>query len=645
MAPRDSNSQTGPPLTGHLLAARWFQTKSGLWAPSSIADLAVEIQPSLPPGYELEPEGLAVATSSDPADPLRGLYVYATEQVLELPSTTWEELRELVSDLPAEPAVAILSMAQAALWRRPTDQGLHLALDVAFFGRARVTQLLAAWLRKAAHHLIFTEQALVALQRMVLDLGGEGTTLTEEQMTRLRRAVLAIGNFVGADSRQLRHSTRNPSWLSYLTQTYAYYARDNLGSALGRSRLLFVRLAEELSPDDVATYAPLDRWMKEFTGLSVDEQLTLGFTLLASTRIIDHDVAPEVIREGRLLDDAVRLLGLDEQRATAADQLLVSSRSDLARAIGDTSTSAAHDQVTFNQHPFMRLSDGRLLLLSPRAIHNWLTSGLYYRLLDAAKAAEGEAGINRFTAYVGHLVERYVLELVKSAHPPPRLPTAGRVVGERAYGKQGAKTSDVAVVYPHEVVLLEVSSPRLTWASRNESDGQAIERDLWRIVGRRVEQLGQTIEAIKPVDTRRQPRARLLDLDGTKVARFRPVIVTVEPVHMTPPMQDYLAERHPNWPGRTDVEPLEIMDLEDLEALISLVETGHSLSRLLATKQAQVGNGIDVGQWLKQALRRPEMTRPSYLNQALREVLDCTGDLLGVPRQDWSETDRNGEAA
>lgn len=641
----DSDPNTGPILPGHLLALSWFQTRSGLWAPSTIADLAVEPQPPLPPGLTLEPQGLAIATGFDPADPMRGLYVFATEEVLDLPPTTWEELREMVTGLPTEPAVAILSMTQAALWRGPTEQGLHLALSVEFFRQALVTRLLAAWLRKAPHHLIFTEQSLAALQRMTLDLGSEGATLTEDQMTRLRRAVLAMANFVDADSRRLRHSTSSPGWLPYLTQTYAYYARDNLGSALGRARLLFVRLAGELGPNEVPTYAPLDRWMKEFTGLSIDEQLTLGFTLLASTRIIDDDIAPEVVLQGKVLDETVEHVGLDQQGAAAAEEWLVASRRTLSEEIGDTSAAASHDQVPFNQHPFMRFGDGRLLLLSPRAIQNWLTSGLYYRLLDAAKEAEGGAGVNRFTAYVGHLVEHYVLELVSSAHPTPRLPTAGRVVGEQPYGRQGAKTSDVAVLYPHEVVLLEVSSPRLTWASRNESDGQAIERDLWRIVGKRVKQLAQTIEAIKPLDAGQAPQARLLDLDGTKVARFRPVIVTVEPVHMTPPIRDYLAKHHPDWPGRGDIEPLEIMDLEDLEALIGLVESGHSLRSLLTQKQDQVGNGVDVGQWLSQALPRAEVTRPSYLSQAVREVLDRTSDLVGIDRQDWSELETDGEAA
>jgi hypothetical protein len=632
------------PLPSQPVAVPWFQLPSGLWAPSTISDLVSGPAPYLPPGLSLGPDGLAVARTKHDADPLSGIYVFATEPALGIGATPWSVLSELVEGLPAQPALVVLSKIQAVLWRGATNQGLHLAIAAELFGTVKVTELLMRWVEAAPNHLIFTEQALVALQRMLIDQGGSGTELTEAEMFRLRRALLAMGNFVDAEARHLRQSSSAPSWLPYLTQVHAYFARDNVGSALGRSWQIFVRLAERLGPEQVPTHAPLSEWMSSYTGLSIKEQLGLGFSLFASSRILDDENPPEPVLSSELLDESIARMDPSEAQSHSARAPLVASRVELAKEIGDTSQAASHDLVPFLRHPFLRLATGQLLLLSPRALEGWLTTGLYYRLLDAAKEAEGLAGIKRFTAYVGHLVERYVLELVRSAHREPRLPESGRVLGELTYGASRAKTSDVAVVYPHEVVLLEVSSPRLTRPSRTEPDGNALRHDLWEIVGRRVGQLTQTIEAIKPSRPGEIPRAPLPGIDGRRVATFRPVIVTVEPVRMTPPMSDYLGEHYPGWPGRVDVEPLEIIDLESLEALLSLVEKGHSLTSLLARKQQRVGNGVDVGQWLRVEVGLPAVERPRYLNAALRDVLDQASEVLGIDCEDWPD-DGVGELA
>lgn len=118
------------------------------------------------------------------------------------------------------------------------------------------------------------------------------------------------------------------------------------------------------------------------------------------------------------------------------------------------------ERTPFEQRPLLRLSDGALLVTSPQAIWSWMGEGLYFRLLDIARD-RGEP--TKLTQFYGELIERYIVELVASAHASTDIPGAGRVFGEQVSGtrKNPVKTPDVAVDLGQDLVLMEVVSGRL----------------------------------------------------------------------------------------------------------------------------------------------------------------------------------------
>jgi hypothetical protein len=68
-----------------------------------------------------------------------------------------------------------------------------------------------------------------------------------------------------------------------------------------------------------------------------------------------------------------------------------------------------------------------------------------------------------------------------------------------------------------------------------------------------------------------------------------------------------------------------VFPIEDLEALIAITEeTGRRLADLLAAKQEAVGPHTDVRTWLSRDRRFPSIARPTYLDQALGEVMDIS---------------------
>jgi hypothetical protein len=139
---------------------------------------------------------------------------------------------------------------------------------------------------------------------------------------------------------------------------------------------------------------------------------------------------------------------------------------------------------------------------------------------------------------------------VRSAHDGPRLPAAGQVHGDKKFGK-GLDSSDITVTYPNEVIMVEVASHRLTVRSKRDGDDRALRRDLTEMIGRRPRQLRRSIDAMKPRHAGVSPTLSFDRLDPDRVARFRPVIVTVTPVHRSPLLDESLRTAMPNSPRPT----------------------------------------------------------------------------------------------
>jgi hypothetical protein len=111
--------------------------------------------------------------------------------------------------------------------------------------------------------------------------------------------------------------------------------------------------------------------------------------------------------------------------------MLAASRDWYREAFGaaDDLTHVAWETTPFMQRPFLELSSGQLVLISPRSIITWLGAGFYYRLLDAAQrrnTPEDEMSL-AYTQFVGDLLEEWALELVRSIHAGDRPAGGGRV--------------------------------------------------------------------------------------------------------------------------------------------------------------------------------------------------------------------------
>ena len=591
----------------------WWQAPSGLILPSTLASTLPAQVPAndLPAELRPRPLGLAVATRQPERDGMEGMAAYFTEDEAEgLFRSSREEMVERARAVPVEPAIVGLSDLAARVWEAGNDGQAHLAIARTVFPSGG--SLLADMGRFVAgerERVIFSEQGLFALISLLLLEGSDeqAQRLDTEQGFELLRAL--VGAPVLIEPERLE-DLADKDWLSYLTQNLAFNARQNLANALGRSWRLFTELARDSEARLHDSFCPLDEWMHEDYGLTAEQQLAVGFGLHAMTlregvgALLGAADVTELLSRLGLPDHDRALESLVARRGWYQQQLL-ETRDDPQRS--------AWDVLPLMQRPLLRLSNGNLVALSPRLMETWLTGGLYYRLLRSAQRRDS---VQRFTAFFGRLVERYALALVRSAHPEPRLSSAGHVHEEQPFDGGGSLTTDIAVSYPRELVLLEVSSSRLTVPSRVQGDGQAIRRDLYKIAGKRVRQLDRIITAL------RAGQAELPGVEMAKIEVIRPVIVALASLRLLPQLSDHLKDTNSGALSQPGVQPLEILDLQDLEMLMAAIEHQRTLSDLLAQKARHSGNEPDLRQWLQADPTAPPWGRPRYVQAAFDAAFD-----------------------
>ena len=481
---------------------------------------------------------MAISGKSGPGTPI---LVYADEAKAKLPRTSLDTLRSWARLLPFEPAMSGIASLAARVYGFRGDSAAHARLARDTFGEGTdVYQSLMAFLAEDSdRHVIFSEQHLFVLQRVLIeearDVGQRHLTPAEAQL--LSRTLLGTTGLTAETAdEQIAAEPVPEKWLPFFIQNGAYNRTPAPIGELGRAQKVFGEIAAAPKALASKNFCPLDDWMIEDFGLSIPEQLTLGFALGAMTHALMNQELDKAycFVSAKNLADLFDTLGWSSEKVSAALSLIASDREAYRQrftARGTSAQTVTWDVLPVMTHPFLRCSEGGIVLLSTRALLSWLSDGFYYRLLDSARRrseVQGSTRISRdYLAFVGELFEDYALDLARSVHPGNRPPGGGRVFGEQHYGKKGSqKTSDVAVDLGADLVLFEVCSSRFRAETLLEADEKRINDDLGRAITSKINQLSNCIDALA------SGAARIPAADGddavsyADVARVWPVLVS-----------------------------------------------------------------------------------------------------------------------
>jgi hypothetical protein len=529
---------------------------------------------------------------------------------------TTDQLLGLVRSLPFEPAMRFVAYVQRARALTGHGRSGQLALARFLYGESPVTAACAMFLRAHENGVIVSEQQLFALQRLLVlharDVAADDLTAGEQ--TSLRTALLYLpGTILDADGDLGEgdiDSIEDERWVRYFIGNGGLAAHGSIKHDLARAHRMYEVIAKSSAARHNGDYCPLDEWLQSSCGLSFLELQAVGFALYAGSKIGESEVPPVALDESFFASTAL------DSRVGRAFDAIAGPREWFERAFEGSAEHprrAAFETQPFLRRPCLRQSDGKLIVLAPRGIQAWLSAtGAYYRFLDLARDL-GSAERNRFSRFNGWLHERYVRHLTYVAHPHQdrrRLAGSGRVMPETTYRvpRRGeSKTSDVAIDLGPDLILIEVTAKRITLKSLVEADASAVRDDLRMLVAQNMKQLGRVIIDLF-ADT-----AALPDVETQYVKRVWPIIVSADGLFVTPSTWAYLQKEGGPYlqlgpPAvSAQVMPLVLLDLEEFEALMGLVEAGHSLVRVLEEKTAGAWVERDFKAWLTDGSRVGEI--------------------------------------
>jgi hypothetical protein len=435
------------------------------------------------------------------------------------------------------------------------------------------------------------------------------------------------------------------AWLPYFIQNGAYNSRPMPLGEFARAQELFVRIARTPEIRASSNWCELDDWMVSDYGLSIEDQFTLGFALMAMTHAFETDetAGRHFFISAANFEDLITKLGWTGPRIQAALSVISADRETFSREFKEKGTSAHHvawDVLPFMRHPFLRFDDGSLVLLSARALLSWLGEGFHYRLLDSAQrrasAARSTKISRQYTALAGNLLEIYSLALVRSVHPGDRPAGAGRVYGEQPYGKKGSQmTSDIAVDLGQDLVLFEVSSSRFRAETLLLAGPEQADQDLKRVLIAKINQLSNCIDALASGVATIPAAADAGDqIDYAQVRRVWPILVTASGVTQTAPLWQYIRESTPNALHQAKVQSLTIVDLEGLEVLCFLIENGFGLHEILADKTKPEYRDLELAIWLLSDPTAPrvDIGRPQMIRAAFDAAVERSQAMMDLTR-------------
>lgn len=608
-----------------ILIPGMVERKSGLLVPSTFAKESADTRPGLLhlPESGLPDEGLLVVGAA-PSD-LDAMFVAPDPEVLGMANPTLESICEVLRSVPVEPAMFGLAGIAAACWHAGVDQAKHLALAEEIFVGRPILEQLQTFVADDRHHVIFNEQHLTILMRLLLVHGADGEAhvdLTDRQVDALLIAMLAVGGLTARHGDPERSGDEPLGWVPWLVRSGLYFDRSNLGSDQGRARALFVDLAGE-APSDGADWCDLAAWAADDL-VGVEKQFAYGYAMGAFSKGFDEDV-PTTKRFIGIVPDGLLAGNLDDEHVQKLITVSSANREDYVERFAehDDIDHLLWDRTPFEQRPFFRVRDGRLLLLSPRFLHSWMGEGIYYRLLDAAMrrpdpARRAQRATLRFTRFHGELMERYVHRLAERSHADQIRAGVVYISGERTYiGRTGTqrKSSDLVLSYATDVVAIEVTGGRPSRRTRVLSDPSLIEKELDdRVIGK-LEELDAAL--IDVLDGTAEIPGLRLDL----VERVWPVLVIPATINQSDFVWDHIKQKAPDlFTHHHALQPPTLFSIEDLERALAAVEAGAGLPAILGARLNSLYRQMPPSRFFQHHFKTDR--RPAYLEEQLLLMIE-----------------------
>lgn len=229
---------------------------------------------------------------------------------------------------------------------------------------------------------------------------------------------------------------------------------------------------------------------------------------------------------------------------------------------------------TVSRYPIVQI-DSDLYCLSLALLINWITDGHYYRILDACLG--NQSAVNQFTGTFGDLFHEYVFDLWR------------RIVGSEnvhrtSYASGQREAGDGIIFHRDRIFIYDAKSTRFRRETLRSGKAEQLLDDLKRGILKAAGQLDGAVKAIRSGQVQQKIGSQ------PNVAIF-PIVITATPFPSIAPVFTLLDEamKMDGLLSDPGVQPLQVIDCEEMELLEGWAEKGGQALDLLMERGTDVG--------------------------------------------------------
>jgi hypothetical protein len=431
-------------------------------------------------------------------------------------------------------------------------------------------------LQEQPHRRVFTREGLVAVLRMAVAEGSVGNGNIDDQADAFVTASLIANELLAAEIMP-ETITNGPADLLPTELRSAILNLENPHDLLGRTDA-FLTWSRTEKARASANYSDITRDFFRFTGLTQIEFMAGAyFTFARYSSMINWD---EVERLGVAFSIAQWQAGMADTRVVR--QWIATNAVPLAdvrtewKAEPSMSFAAAG---TIWRKPIVQVEDDLFFAPVPALIENAMGDGAYFVLFDGYRDKAGPSpdarkrAIAKFTGFYGEFFEDHVASIFEKAYDgkPNR-----RFTREVPY-REGVMSTDVILAEGNDVIFVEIVSKRMNLReSVLRLKPSAIAKDIEDGVMHKARQINENIEKFRKGEL-------LPDWPRPEGQRFFPIIVAPSDRPRVNVITTDLAQAQENG-LLAGAEPLELVDLGEVEQLENGLTAGVSLTKLLDNK-------------------------------------------------------------
>jgi hypothetical protein len=359
--------------------------------------------------------------------------------------------------------------------------------------------------------------------------------------------------------------------------------------------------------------------LKDATGLELAELLALGFACWAMTT---HDRV-----NGPVRINPFTLVKLSQDTVERFLALFAATPEELASDLA--ACTLPWQMLPLQTRPLLRIGDEVVVLDEPFLLEA-VTTGLYWRVSNQVRKGDPEAWRPWSVAYA-EMIEALAEELIEALSPvlldrSSAFFTEEDIKAAFATRKETPPNIDAGVDFGMGVALFEIVNKHMSLQARS-GDMEAFKTDVDQAVVTKAGQLDGTTALL-----RRDPQPPASPLQKPAGTVF-PIVVCGNHFPVNPVTRNYVKEclRGNGKLQEPGIEPLAIIDLDELESCVSLAKAGVLLPDLLAGWLTDVSYGkgsLTLYLWAEYGGNRLE--RPSRVAADLREAMDAILPLLEI---------------